>query len=115
MKFLLKYIFKYNLFLYLIVLYCIVFNTLLILGGGETWMYMFITPFNIFALYHVIYMAISYKRKKRFYDVIKIMVQRGQKIPESWFDDPCYLIIIKDVEKDFSSNCKVITNNKKGE
>ena len=60
-------------------------------------------------------MAISYKRKKRFYDVIKIMVQRGQKIPESWFDDPCYLIIIKDVEKDFSSNCKVITNNKKGE
>ena len=78
-------------------------------------MYMFITPFNIFALYHVIYMAISYKRKKRFYDVIKIMVQRGQKIPESWFDDPCYLIIIKEVEKEFRSNFKVITNNKKGE
>lgn len=115
MKFLLKYIFKYNLFLYLIVLYCVVFNTILILGDSQPWMYMIITPFNMFALYHVIYMTISYKRKKRFYDVIKVMVQRGQKIPEGWFDDPCYLIIIKDVEKEFRSNYSVITNKKKGE
>lgn len=113
MKFLLKYLFKYNLFLYLIVLYCIVFNTILVLGNSQPWMYIAIIPFNMFALYHAIYMVISYKRKKRFYDVIKIMVQRGQKIPENWFDDPCYAIIIKDVEKEVSSNCSVITKNDK--
>lgn len=113
MKFLLKYLFKYNLFLYLIILYCIFFNIILILGNSQPWMYIAIIPFNMFALYHVIYMAISYKRKKRFYDAIKIMVQRGQKIPENWFDDLCYVIIIKDVEKEFSSNCSVITKNDK--
>ena len=113
MKFLLKYLFKYNLFLYLIILYCIFFNVILILGNSQPWMYVAIIPFNMFALYHVIYMAISYKRKKRFYEVIKIMVQRGQKIPENWFDDPCYVIIIKDVEKEFSPNCSVITKNDK--
>lgn len=102
MRFFLRYIFKYNMFGYISVLSIIASFLFLFISSSPLIVYIIISPIFLFGIYFFIRTILSYKKKKRFYNVVIYSLKRNKNIPQSWYSDPCYSMIINDAKKDYN-------------
>lgn len=102
MRFFLRYIFKYNVFAYICFLVALAINILMFVAKVPYIFYLIISPATIFGIYQFIRMIFSFNRKYRFYKLAKKMQDDGKEFPLEWRNDPCYMIILDDVKKDYN-------------